>query len=188
MSTPTVTPKSFRQGTTVEWILDPSSDYSPDDGWSLVFRFASTEDSRTVSGSNNGDGRFLVTISASASAGYVVGEYGYVAIVSKSGETFELESGTVEVLPDLTAPVDWRTHARKVYDRICDYIEGNTDGWGVASYTISTPNGSRSLTRMSPAEVIRWRDYWKRQLDAEERASRIAKGLNARASISVRMP
>jgi hypothetical protein len=75
-----------------------------------------------------------------------------------------------------------------MYETLVAFEAGETDGWSESQLSISTPLGSRSVAKMPPAERIRWRDYWKRQVDAEDDAARIARGLGSRNIIRVRMP
>lgn len=186
MSTPTVTPTQFRKGTTVQWTKDPG-DYTPADGWALTCRFASPTDNQTATGADNGDGTFLFTISAETSGRFMEGDYAYVVIASKASEAFELEAGTITVLPDLTSAIDNRSHVKKTLDAIEDLIENRATRDDVAQLSISTPNGgSKSLARASWQELLEARSYYRKLYQDEVSRAAAAQGRATKRRVVVR--
>ncbi len=187
MEIPTVAPEKFRKGTTVKWAFDPGPDHRPADGWALTYSFANATDAKSVVATDNGDGTFLVTITATVSASFNAADYAYVATVAKAPEVYERDSGTVTVEPQLSTAVDGRSHVKKVLDAIEALIAGKAAGADVASYSIATGSGSsRALTHMTPEELVKWRQVYRAEYQRELQADRIAKGLGSRGKIRVR--
>jgi hypothetical protein len=120
----------------------------------------------------------------------VKGIYSYQAYVYKESgtppvisEKYTLESGQIEILPDITQAIsttDLRSHAKKVLDSIEAMLEGRTSD--VINYSI----GGRSVVKMSPEELIKWRSFYKTEYEREKEAESIAKGLDSPRRIGVR--
>jgi hypothetical protein len=181
MGTPTVTPKSFRQGRTVKWTI-PSPDYPPS-SWALTVDFSNANDARTITATNNGDGTFLVTISATDSAKFWPAEYAWAAKVTKGSEVYELESGRITVLPDLSKAVDGRSNAQQRLDQIQEALRlFSLKSPQVKSYMISGRSAEHWGWDALRAEEDRLKADVRRERDAE----RIAAGLPTRNNIRVR--
>lgn len=177
-------PLKLRAGDTWEWKRS-LSDY-PAGTWTLKYRFKNAAGGWEIIATADGTDH-LVTVAAATTTGYASGKYAWLAWVEAGTEKFTVDQGTVEVLPDLrtgtaTAALDTRSHARKVLDALEALIEGKATRDQMA-YTI---NG-RSLTRMSPEELIKWRSFYKSEVAREERAEAIASGIGGGARVVVRL-
>lgn len=175
---PTREPLEFTQGETVRWTKS-LSDYLPDDSWVLSYAFvyaAASSDQQTATATDNGDGTHLVTIASTASDDFSIGVYNWQASVTDGSTTHIIGSGSVTVLAGFAAQssgYDSRSHAKKMLDAIEDLAEGRS-GESYSSYVL--PSG-RQLVSLSPAELIEWRSFYKREYDAKLAAERIGAGL-----------
>ena len=83
-----------------------------------------------------------------------------------------VDSGTFKVVKNLAADTsDPRTHARKVLDALEALIEGKASK-DQQSYSIA----GRSISRLSPGELLEWRDRYRVEVAAEARAEKIKNG------------
>jgi hypothetical protein len=127
---------------------------------------------------------FLLTVLSATSANFVAGDYYWQAeIIRKSdSERIVVDRGTFNIIVDLPATgADPRTHAEIMLTKIEALLEGRADG-DVSSYSIA----GRSLTKMSPAELIEWRDYYRREVLAEKRKNDVKLGRASPATVKVR--
>ena len=174
-------PNEIRIGDTVKW-TDHDGDYLPADGWVLSYTFSKDGSTVTVAGTDNGDGKHLITVDSSTSL--TAGEYKWVAYVTADSERHTLETGRVTALADLVSAAsgyDTRSHVKKTLDALEAVIEGRatTDQH---SYSIA----GRTLQRMEIADVITWRDKYKAYYAQEVRAERIKRGLGHSGRVEVR--
>lgn len=123
MQTLTALPDRFRAGTTVEYFRAPA-DYPVGDGWTLTLRIRG-RNCLDVTATDNGDGRFKITLSATATSGLAAGGYQWVEEASKAGTTYEAGSGTVEITPNLATAGEnaLRSQAEKDLDLVNAAIE-----------------------------------------------------------------
>jgi len=189
MEIQTVAPTKIRQGLTVHWTVDPGDDFRPEDGWACHYFFAlSSGNPIDVTATDNGDGLFLVTITATITATMTATRYPYVGRASRAGEVYEVDSGEVEVLPALTAAAEGRSWARKNLDAVETELTSRISGGSgsVSSKSISTPGGTRSLQFVSYEELLALRSKLQIEVQREEKALRIQKGLNPRNAVFTR--
>lgn len=132
---------------------------------------------------------YAITVTPAESRLWVAGKYHWMAYVYKEAgglitEKHTLESGQVEILPDLTqatSQTDARSHVKKVLDAIEALLEGKATA-DALSYSI----GGRSISKMSPTELLQWRDLYRVEYQRELDAEGIAKGLDSNKRIGVR--
>ena len=175
-------PTTWNQGDTIEWDVTVP-DYPASDGWTLTYEAkSSTSDLATITASANGDD-YTVTVSASTSSGYSVGDYHYVAYVTKSAERFTVDSGRVSILKNFetSGNYDDRSHAETVLDAINAVLESRATK-DQESYSIA----GRSLNRTPIADLIMLRDKYKTEVVRDERADRIRRGLGHEGRILTR--
>ena len=185
-SIPTAAPQKFSQGLTVKWTIDPGNDYRPAAGWALTYYFTQALDHRLMLATNNGDGRFLVTIPATATApavttaSFLVGAYAYEGRVAKSPDVYVVDRGwlTVEASPD--ASIDRRSFARRALDDIRACIAGRLPKAHIAQYAVSA-SGEQWTTGYVPtgADLLRVEAYFAEIVRAEDARDRQARGLPA---------
>jgi hypothetical protein len=174
----TVEPQWIYAGDTL--LLTKSlADYPANDGWTLSYFFVSDDGSGksfTIPSTSNGTA-FSISFNTTS---VEVGKYQGRAKVVKSGQTFTVWAGTIEVLPSLESAGDNRTQARKTLDAIEAVILGR------ASSTImeSIVEGTR-LNRISHVDLLKLRDRYKQIVLNEEDAARRAQGLPSRKNIYI---
>lgn len=174
-------PETLRAGDTIAW--DESlSDYPASDGWTLAFALRAKDlPPITITASTSGSD-YAILITAPTSKAYKPGIYSWQAYVSKGTspdftEKYSIATGRIEILPNLTivtAETDLRSHAKKVLDAIESLLEGKALSGDAMSYSI----GGRSISRMSPEELITWRSFYKTEYERELQAEAQANGLD----------
>ena len=93
-----------------------------------------------------------------------------------------VERGEFEAIVDLDVNgTDPRTHAEIMLDKIEALLEGRADG-DMSSYSIA----GRSITKMTPEELLTWRDYYRREVAVYRRRNAIARGRKGAATILMR--
>jgi hypothetical protein len=181
-------PDTLRAGDTISW-TESISDYPASDGWTLAFALRAKDlPPITITASTSGSD-YAIAITAPTSKAYNPGIYSWQAYVSKGTspdftEKYSIEMGRIEILPNLTiatSETELRSHAKKVLDAIEALLEGKA-GADVLSYSI----GGRSISKMAPEELIKWRSFYKTEYERELEAEAIAKGLDSPRRIGVR--
>lgn len=104
-------------------------------------------------------------------AGASAGTYSYAIRATRTDDDAvrTVRSGTLRVLPD-PATHDVRTHAARMLEAIEALMEGRATK-DSSSYSIA----GRSLTRMSPDELVKWRNYYRNEV-AKQRAAGLPNG------------
>lgn len=171
MTTPTQVPDELLAGDTWEWTRE-IEDY-PAGTWTAVWYFEKADFNFSVSAAASGTVH-TGTVVAATSAGYRPGRYRWRFVVTSAGVRKTAESGWVEVIPDPAGAgnVDHRTTAGVILDAIEAYLRDDTN-LTAASYSL----GGRSLSRWPRPELLKERDKWKAEAQAEAAAERIAAGL-----------
>lgn len=166
-------PASFNAGDTVKWRISVP-DYLPADGWVLSYALVQSTNQKTISGTNNGDGTHLATITAANSATYTAGIYFYQAYVTLSAERYKVREGRVEVKPNFAAAttgVDARSHVKTVLDAL-EATLANKASRDQLNYTI---NGT-TIAKLTPADIIKWHSHYSTMYRQELAAENVAKG------------
>lgn len=171
---PTTVPEALRAGDTWKWTY-ASADYSAADGWSLKFIFKSSAGGFEVDASASGS-EWSVTVAASTTAAYAAGAYAWQAWVELAGEKYTIDFGGTVLDPDFrsgtaTAAFDGRTHARTMLDALEAVLEKRATKVQ-AEYEIA----GRRLKFMSLQELMRARQLYRNEVQAEEAAERIRRG------------
>lgn len=181
LTVPTREPESVRVGDTLKFTkslpdFDPAAD-------TLNYSFVNASNIYTVTATDNGDGNFLINVLPATTAAWAAGSYRWAAqVTTAGGEKHTVESGTINILPDLmSAAVDDRSHVKKVLDALEAVIE-NKATKDQLSYSI----GGRSISLMSTSDILLFRDRYKAEYQAEQRAERIKRGLGHGGKIKVR--
>jgi len=160
-------PVSFYKGETVVWKrTDIGADYSPS-SHSMVWEASletdgSTRFSATVTESGT---EYTFTLDNSNTSGYTSGDYFWVLKVlqTSDSETLVIDSGKITVKDNFFATTgDTRSHAKLMLEKIESILEGRADA-DVSSYSIQ----GRSLSKISIAELLQWRDYYKAEYQKE---------------------
>lgn len=177
--TPTTEPTALIAGDTAKW-LKTLTDYPASEGWTLSYTLVSASNRITFNASASGND-YLVSVSAATTESWVSGSYEWRAQVTKSGEVFTVETGTISVQPSFGSAIDGRSHARKALSNIEAYLE-NAGNLTAASYEIA----GRKLQRFSLPELLALRDKYKGEVAREDAASGASRGLPDRRRVLVR--
>tara|TARA_B100000214_G_scaffold98398_1_gene68516 strand:- start:4180 stop:4767 length:588 start_codon:yes stop_codon:yes gene_type:complete len=167
-------------GTTWKWKID-NSDY-PADQWTLVYYFRENKGQYSFDITATADDKtHVVTYAKTDTDDIAPGIYAGQGFVSKGSERFIIYDGTLEVLPDFNLQKtgqDLRSHSEKVLEQIKALLEGRfvSDD---ASYSIA----GRSLTKLSPQELIEAKDYYQKRVVTELRKNRARQGLHTGQTI-----
>lgn len=173
-------PKQIRAGDTLSF-TDQLADYSALDGWTLVYALVNRTNQITITSSASGSDHAVSEVYA-VTEGYAPGTYRYQAYVDDGSDRHTVESGTVEILPDLKGGmVDDRSHAEKVLEALEATMEGKA-----SQDQLSMSINGRSLTRFSPAELMKWRDRYKAEVNQQRMAEKIKAGLNTGRKTQIR--
>jgi hypothetical protein len=181
---PTQEPASQRAGDTWRWNRD-LADY-PAGTWVLKYRFrnadAGFEIVAGVSGSTH-----AITAAATATAEYPAGRFTWIAWVESGAEKYTVAEGTMDVQADYrgaaaaTAPLDDRTHARKMLDAIEAWLESRD--MAVAEYEIA----GRRMRYIPIADLLKLRSRYRLEVDGEEAKQKLARGEHVGRRIQFRM-
>lgn len=156
-------------------------DYPASAGWActMLLRGAS---SQTISSTAEGDG-FKLSALASVTAGYAAGNSKYFIHVSKGTERYLVEQGTVEVLADYssTTVYDSRSQAKRILDAIDATLYGRATK-DQLSYEIA----GRKIEKIPIPDLIALREKFKREVENEKTAEKIANGLGAGNKVLLR--
>jgi hypothetical protein len=158
-------PVKARAGDSLRFSLN-FPDYPASDGWTLEIVLLCASRRYTFDGEADSDG-FSVNVAPTDTKLWVAGKYSLIARVTNSDETIAatVYEGRIEILPDITAVADPRTHEEKVLDAINAVIEGRAD---VDEYTI----GGRSIKKMPIGDLLKFQAVYATRVKAQ----RIARG------------
>ena len=127
------------------------------------------------------DSYYWFTAASSVSANFTPGRYHWQLEVTQTatGNRIAVDRGEFSVIVDLDVNgTDPRVHAEIMLDKIESVLENRADG-DVSTYTIA----GRSLTKMTPQELIDWRDVYRREVVTHRRRLNIKLGKKGRATI-----
>jgi len=177
---PSRAPTSFFASDTVKFTVS-APDYLPADGWVAKLNLTNSSGTHAFTGSDNGDGKHLLTISAAVSSAIAAGDYRLVVAVELAGERVTISTGSVTVRPDLTSAADGRSHVKRTLDALESWIESRNPG--VAEYQIA----GRVMKYIPIADLLalqsRYRQLWKQ----EQNGDRLASGQRPRRRLLTRM-
>lgn len=117
---------------------------------------------------------YEVIVAAATTAPLPAGGWRWDAFMTRTSDSARVRigSGPLTVLANTAASTaDLRSHGQKMLTQIEALLEGRALK-DVNSYSIK----DRSLTKMSADELMRWRDYYKREVNREKLAEREAQG------------
>jgi hypothetical protein len=180
-------PSTVHAGDTISW-NESLADY-PASSYNLAFDLRSYDcPPITITASANGNDH-AISCNAATTKGWKAGIYAWQAYAyTGSPPDFTtkvtLQRGTIEIRPDLTgfsATGDPRSHVKKVLDALEAVIEGKATS-DQLSYSIA----GRSISKMSPTEILQWRDLYKTEYQREMDAEKISQGIESPRRIGVR--
>jgi len=126
----------------------------------------------------------LVQVSSSVTALYTAGTYSWQAYITRNSDSERIlvESGYWDVLANSDeSTADPRSHAEIMLNKIESLLEGKADS-DVSSYSIA----GRSLTKLTPEELITWRNFYKAEVLRERQKEDIKLGRKTPTTVKVR--
>lgn len=180
-------PALITAGDSLAWRINVPG-HSANDGWVLKHRFINSAAKFDITSTADGEDH-LVNVAASVSATYAPGTYARTDWVEKGAERYTVGSGSLIVKPDLaavsSAGYDTRSAAQQALDALKAALQTYVSSRGhVAEYQIA----GRVMKFRNAMEIEQQIQFWQREVAAEERAERLAKGLPSRNRILVRFP
>ncbi len=179
-------PEHLTLGTTWKW-KKTLADYLASAGWTLKYYFRKTSAlGFSITASASGDDHLVTHAPASQSA-YTAGRYEWTARVENAGgEKYVVERGFIEILPDPSASVEGRSLNRQILDALeAVFLSGFTSD--VQDYEITTPGGSRKLSKMNKVELLSALRFFRRRVANEEKRRRAAAGEDVGTTVLVRL-
>ena len=159
-------PITIYKGETVVWNRKDLTDYPVGSyAMSWIARLESNGGTSFSATVTEVDDYYKFTLDNSATGGYTTGDYFWVLKVTQSSDSEELilETGKITVKDNYFGSTgDTRSHAKIMLDKIESILEGRADA-DVSSYSIQ----GRSLSKISIAELLQWRDYYKAEYQKE---------------------
>lgn len=183
METPSLNvPEVIIKGDTVSWISsglygnDPvtglrvgftSSDYA------LKWRFSGKDSYFEVAAIGHSNSAFKTTLTGTQTATFSTGTgFYHAAIETPTGESITVGTGSFVVREAGSAGYDGESVAQKMLKAVEEALLARLSGGSVASYSI----GGRSLSYMSPNELIALRYQLRTEVDREKRAENLSRG------------
>ena len=178
---PSVQPEQITVGNTLKFTFD-AGDYTPD-VYTLTYHLANAGGSYSVTGSDNGDGTYLVHATAATTEGWLNGDYSYYITATDGTDRYTVTSGSVTLLPDpASGNFDGRSHVKRTLDILESVVESR-----VEKDTVSYSIGGRSISKMDMADIQALYDKYKALYAQEQQAERLAKGLGSSRKIKIRV-
>ncbi len=178
-----VEPQQANAGTTWRWTRS-FTDF-PANTWTLTYYF------REVTGkysfdivATNDNNAFQVNLDSTVTDDYAPGVYSGQGFVSNGNDRFLVYENQLEVATDFKhqgVGKDTRSHAQKVLQAIKGLLEGKFTE-DASSYSIA----GRSITKLSPAELIDAKNYYESLVVSEIRQQRAKQGLETGQVVKAR--
>jgi len=182
---PTGVPTNIVVGDFVQFKITEYSEDYPNTAYTMTFLARSATGNSTeitFDATASGDD-YLFSVGSSTSENFDVGHFHYQLEIKRNSDNERLivDRGEIDILTDLDNNIDPRTHAEIMLGKIEGLLEGKADA-DVSSYSIN----NRSLTKLSPDELVEWRDYYRREVADQKRQEAITHGRKTSATILMR--
>jgi len=176
-------PLEIVAGDFVQWKREDLTGDYPSASYTLKYS-ARLQGTGTTEIEITGGDDHLVQVSSSVTAAYTPGTYSWQGYITRDSddERILVASGTWEILADSdTSTADPRSHAEIMLNKIESLLEGKADS-DVSSYSIA----GRSLTKLTPEELITWRNFYKAEVLRERQKEDIKLGRKSPTTVKVR--
>lgn len=179
---PDTEPTELRLGDRWAWKrTDLGTDYPPA-SYALTYSMQLLGDGNhtiLVTASESGTD-YVIEVPSATTAGYIAGDYRWYLFITRSSDSqrVNLATGTLSVKENTASGHhDESSHAEVMVRKIELVLNGRADA-DVMSYSIA----GRSLSKMSPDELVQWRDYYLAEVAKERRAEaiKLGKGVNSK--------
>ena len=165
---PKTEPSEIVKGDLTQWRRADLTDYDPtlfDLSYSARISAVGGTVEIEILATADGDD-FLISIPSITTDAYTVGNYHWQAYITRKSdsERIRVSRGVWEVRPNFDADAgDPRTHAQIMVDKIESVIEGRASS-DISNYSIA----GRQITKLSPKELMTWRDFYRSEVNAEK--------------------
>jgi hypothetical protein len=194
-------PNEIIQGDTVSWIRRSvqvnsqndnneweTTDINASEGWALKFVAVGKLGNFSITASADTDNvdDFVFTALAATTAAYVVGDYKWQLVATKSTNRYTVADGIITVTDNIanrSALYDNRSHAKKMLDAIEAELEGR--GTAATMALVSYAIAGRSKTDRVET-LVKLRTLYKREYDDEIATARMQAGLGTKRKILTR--
>ena len=180
---PTFTPTCITAGDTAQWII-ALTNYLPAN-WTLTYVLVSASGVPiTIVASDNGDGRWAISVPAATTQTWTPGFYQWQAYISSGAERHQVMRGRLEIKANYQAQTqafDPRSTVKITLDALQAMLQGKAS-IDQSSYTIQ----GRSLSRMKPEELIKWYEFYSELYEKEVQAERVNQGRSGPTKVLVR--
>lgn len=176
-------PTTIRAGDSCQWYhADP--DYSPDDEYVLTYSLLFPSGKISIVANDNGDGQWLVTLTAAANVLPANETISWAAVVTKDDERVTVNSGRLTSLPDLAtmASHDGRTHIQKVLTALEARLEARA-----SEEQLELTIGDKQVKLMTLGELIAAKKKYSAMLKQENYEQDLDQGLDTGGTIRVRL-
>jgi hypothetical protein len=169
---PSIEPRSARAGDTWAWTRD-LPDY-PAGSWTLTYLLYSAAGVWPITATADGDTHAVAATQGETSQ-IPAGRFDWTASVSDGTDRYQVGSGAIQVLPDLSsaASYDGRSHARRMLDAINAIMEGRAGEGDID--LVRTSFGDRAA-EFDLERLMRMRQQYAWACQAEDNAERLARG------------
>jgi len=161
-------------------------EYPASGGYTLKYRLVPRAggSAYVITASANGDG-YSVNVAAATTAAWIAGEYAWSAYIEISGARYTVGQGQLTLKQDpavIAGGTDTRSQAEIALAQAKAAYASMSANPGRRSYTI----GDVSMTFNSPAEILTTINYWEIQVQREQHAEALRKGLKNPNRVYVR--
>lgn len=181
---PTTEPPQFVVGDFVQWRKLVGADYDPAlHTMTYVMRPTNGMPEITIVGTNYASD-YLFTISSATSADFTAGTYYWQLEAKRNSDNARIviERGQLNILVDIDVQAaELRSDNQIILDKINSLLLGRADS-DVSNYSVA----GRSLTKMTFAELVEARDYFRGEVLRESRAEAAAAGKPTGNTVKVR--
>lgn len=177
---PEIEPREITQARTVKWSRS-LPDYLPADGWQLAYTIKHGTTTYTLAWGTHvtaSGAVFNVTLPATLITALTAGVNARLnGTVTLSGEVFEIYDGALRI-----KVVGELSHARTALAAVEAMMAGNASR-EEKEYSVSGGGINKSVGLCDKSELIKLREYYRREVQNEEAAERAAQGLGSRRII-----
>ncbi len=176
-------PETFSAGDTFELRIR-SSNYPPIDGWMMVLAGRGGSTAIDIASITNEGGDFVLTQTADNTASWAPGNYLITVYAIKDTERHRIFEGLMEItrdMPEVSAPVDLRTPARRILDNYMAVAEGRASNDILDSQIDNT-----MFRRMTPYQIHEGINFWTARVRMEEAKMKVKAGQGSGRNVFAR--
>tara|TARA_R110000824_G_scaffold82382_6_gene206499 strand:- start:6303 stop:6872 length:570 start_codon:yes stop_codon:yes gene_type:complete len=180
---PTDIPRTIFAGDTLKFKVS-NGDFPASGGWSYRLVLMSTSSKLTLAVSTADGDDHQVEVASTVTAAYATGEYNAVGYFSHSTSgRHSVDEGRVEIKADVAVATatDLRSHAKTSLDAIESVLESRA-----SLDQMKFQLAGRSLERTPVEDLLKFRDYYRREVEKEERERRVGDGQSHSGRIRAR--